>query len=126
MRAVRSKDTDIEKKLRQALWKKGYRYRKNVSRIKGKPDIAFISLKIAIFCDSDFWHGYNWKLAKKNIKSNREFWHNKIEQNMKRDKDVNKYLRKSGWIVLRFWGHDIDKNLDKCVSKIEKVVKENR
>lgn len=60
MQAVKNKDSQIELLLRQELWKRGLRYRKNVNRIYGKPDIVFIGKKIAVFCDSEFWHGYNW------------------------------------------------------------------
>ena len=57
MSGVHSKDTSIEVKLRKALWKKGYRYRKNVKGLPGKPDIVLCKYKIAIFCDSEFWLG---------------------------------------------------------------------
>ena len=82
MKRIRCKDTLIEITLRKLLWKNGYRYRKNVKKILGCPDIAFISHKIAIFCDSEFWHGYNWEERKKDFKSNRDFWISKIEKNI--------------------------------------------
>lgn len=123
MKAVKAKDSLIELKLRKALWEKGYRYRKNYSKVLGKPDIALVSLKIAIFCDSEFWHGYDWENRKYDIKSNNEFWVNKIESNIKRDKEVNAELERQGWTVLRFWGKQIVKNLDECVNCIEEVVR---
>lgn len=124
MRAVKSKGSKIEIKLAKALWQKGYRYRKNYNKITGKPDITITSLKIAIFCDSEFWHGKNWETKKYEIKSNKEFWYKKIESNISRDKKVNKILKGTGWKVLRFWGEDIEKNLKKCLKKIEKTIKE--
>lgn len=116
MSRVKSKDTSLEIKLRHALWKKGHRYR-NHYNIKGNPDIAFPKNKIAIFVDGDFWHGYRWDSLKPKLKN--DFWVNKIENNMKRDARVNEILRKEGWKVIRFWGHEIEKDLDKCVSIIE-------
>jgi DNA mismatch endonuclease (patch repair protein) len=122
MQAVKSSGTKIEISLAKALWKKGYRYRKNCKNIIGKPDIVFRKHKIAIFCDSEFWHGKNWAQTSKRIKTNEKYWHKKIAGNIKRDKKVNSLLRKDNWIVLRFWGKDIDKNLDLCVKKIENTI----
>lgn len=120
MQAVKNKDSQIELMLRSALWNKGYRYRKNYTKLEGKPDIVLPKYKIAIFCDSEFWHGYNWQIRKNDIKSNKDFWIKKIEGNIQRDKNVNEILNAQGWKVLRFWGNDIKKNLAECVNKIEK------
>ena len=120
MQAVKNKDSHIEIMLRSALWQKGYRYRKNYSKLEGKPDMVLLKYKIAIFCESEFWHGYNWQIRKNDIKSNKDFWIKKIEGNIQRDKNVNKILKAQGWKVLRFWGNEIKKNLGTCVSKIEK------
>ncbi len=119
MQAVKNKDSKIELLLRKALWEKGYRYRKNYSKIFGKPDIVFLSKKIAIFCDSEFWHGYDWNKKKQEIHSNKDFWIAKIERNIERDIEVNDFLQTNGWKVLRFWGKDIETNLFNCVQKIE-------
>lgn len=126
MQAVRSKDSKIELILRHALWKRGYRYRKNYSKITGKPDIVFLKQKIAIFCDSEFWHGFDWDARKSDIKSNKEFWINKIESNIKRDQYVNDALKTQGWKVLRFWGIDIEKNTEKCLQLIEEEIKNRK
>ncbi len=67
MQAVKNRGSKIERKLAKALWNKGYRYRLNVKDVYGKPDICFKTLKIAIFCDSEFWHGKDWHEKKKNI-----------------------------------------------------------
>lgn len=109
MQQVKNKDSEIEILLRKALWQKGYRYRKNESGIFGHPDIAFISKKIAIFCDSEFWHGWDWGNRKKDFRTNQEFWIPKIERNIARDKEVNSFLINNGWIVIRFWGKEIKK-----------------
>ena len=120
MQAVRAKDSKIEVILRKAVWEKGMRYRKNYTKIIGKPDIAFPSKKIAVFCDSEFWHGYDWENRKQDIKSHQDFWIQKIERNIARDEEVNAELKKLGWKVLRFWGKDILKKTETCAKKIFK------
>lgn len=125
MQRVKNKDSEIEMLLRKALWAKGYRYRKNVKSVYGHPDIAFISKKIAIFCDSEFWHGYDWENRKKDFKVRQDFWIPKIERNIERDKEVTTKLEQDGWIVIRFWGKEIKKNTDYCVNIIEKAVNGN-
>ena len=122
MQAVRNKDSKIEIALRSALWSKGYRYRKNYTKLEGKPDIVIPKYKLAIFCDSEFWHGYNWDTRKHDIKSNKDFWIKKIEGNIKRDEYVNKILQDQGWKVIRLWKKDIQKNMDECLLKIEKEI----
>lgn len=123
MSRIRNKDTGIELALRKELWSRGIRYRKNVKAIEGKPDIAFIGKKVAVFCDSEFWHGYNWDERKNDLKKNKEFWIAKIERNMERDVEVNRILKEQGWTVLRFWGNQIKKNLSECADIIENAVR---
>ncbi|MBQ3256808.1 MAG: very short patch repair endonuclease [Oscillospiraceae bacterium] len=125
MQAIKSKDSKIELILRKALWKRGLRYRKNVKSVFGKPDIAFIGKRVAVFCDSEFWHGYKWNIKKHEIHTRKEFWINKIERNMKRDEEVNSKLKEKGWVVLRFWGEDILNNAERCCDIIEKALAGN-
>ena len=122
MQQVKNKDSKIEVLLRKELWSRGLRYRKNVNRIYGKPDIVFIGKKVAVFCDSEFWHGYNWEERKKDFKSHQEFWIPKIERNMERDAEVTARLESEGWTVIRFWGNEIKKNTAQCADIIEKAV----
>lgn len=122
MQAIKNKDSQIELLLRQELWKRGLRYQKNRTDIFGKPDIVFKGKKIAIFCDSEFWHGYNWEERKKDFKSHQEFWIPKIERNIERDIEVTNKLESEGWTVLRFWGNEIKKETEKCANIIEKAV----
>lgn len=122
MQAIKNKDSQIELLLRKELWKRGLRYQKNRTDIFGKPDIVFKGKKIAIFCDSEFWHGYNWEERKKDFKSHQEFWIPKIERNMERDIEVTNKLESEGWTVLRFWGNEIKKETEKCANIIEKAV----
>lgn len=121
MRRVKSKDSDIELALRKELWKRGLRYRKNVKSVYGKPDIAFIGKKIAVFCDSEFWHGYAWEITQDEFQSRRDFWIPKIERNMQRDQEVNEKLRGDGWVVLRFWGKEIKRDVSACADIIQAV-----
>ncbi len=116
MTNIRSKDTIIELKVRSALHKKGFRFRKNVKDLHGKPDIVLPKLKTIIFLDSCFWHKcrYHYKQPKSNI----QYWKPKIERNVKRAKEVNKQLRNGGWNVIRIWEHSIKKNFDKCIESI--------
>lgn len=126
MRRIRSKGTKIEKLVGKALWSKGIRYRKNDARVLGKPDFCFYRLKIAVFCDSEFWHGKDWRKTKKRFKGNQEYWLAKIERNMRRDREVTRRLRKDGWIVLRFWSKDLQKDIDFYADYVSEVVNKQR
>lgn len=124
MQHIRSKDTSIEVKLRKALWNRGYRYRKNDKRLPGKPDIVLTKYKIAIFCDSEFFHGKDWEVLKPRLEkgNNSQFWISKISRNRERDDEVNKRLLFEGWTVIRFWGKDIQKNIEECVRVVEETI----
>ena len=122
MQAIRSKDTSIEVKLRKELWIRGMRYRKNYKRAYGHPDIVFVGKKVAVFCDSEFWHGYDWVHKKETIQTRREYWIPKIERNIAHDIEVNTRLESEGWVVLRFWGKDIQKNVSHCADIIESAL----
>ena len=123
MQQVKCKGSKIENLLMKELWSRGLRYRKNVKSVFGKPDIAFIGRKVAVFCDSEFWHGYNWRKQKHDFKSHQEFWIPKIERNIERDKEVTQKLKEDGWNVIRFWGNEIKKNAASCADIIEKTLK---
>lgn len=121
MQHIRSKDTSIEIKLRKALWHEGIRYRKNYKALPGKPDIAITKYRIAIFCDSSFWHGRDFD-SKKPVETNHKYWNTKIRSNMERDREVNQSLRLMEWIVLRFWDIDINKRLEECIQTVKEAV----
>ena len=116
---IKSKNTKIEILLGKAMWDKGLRYRKQCKDIFGKPDFCFKNKKIAIFCDSEFWHGKKFLEGEK-FRTNLDFWEAKIKRNIERDKEVNKRLKEEGWNVLRFWGKEIEKNTNMCLFKIKK------
>lgn len=121
MSRVKNKGTDIEMSLRRGLFKQGLRFNTN-TKIIGKPDIVFPHKKIAVFCDGDFWHGKNYLKEKEQYK---KFWKEKIKVNILRDRKTNTLLKKQGWVVIRFWETDITKNIDKCITKIRKIVSTN-
>ena len=123
MQAVKNKGSEIETMLGKSLWAAGLRYRKNDKSVFGKPDFVFKKVKVAVFCDSEFWHGKNWKKKKHEHKSNIDFWHKKISRNIQRDKEVNRQLRMDGWKVLRFWGKEIKENSLLCTRSIEHEIK---
>lgn len=122
MQAIKSTATKGEVRLAKALWKLGYRYRKNNKKIFGRPDLTFAKYKIAIFVDSEFFHGKDWETEQSRIKSNREYWIPKIQRNIERDQEVNSFLISENWAVLRFWSKEIEKNLEVCVAKIEGAI----
>lgn len=122
MSKIRGKNTKPELILRKALYSKGYRYRihHKINGCISRPDIVFIRKKIAIFVDGEFWHGKDWEKQKKKL--DKQFWIDKIERNMERDKEADTFLKKDGWIVLRFWSKDIEKDLDDVLSRIERYL----
>ena len=125
MQHIRSKDTTIEIRLRTALWHEGIRYRKNYKALPGKPDIAITRWKIAVFCDSSFFHGRDYE-NRKPVGTNFEYWDKKIRRNMERDREVEQELRAMDWTVIRFWDVDIKKNLDGCVQTVKEAVMEKK
>jgi len=126
MQAIKAKDTSIEIILRKELWKNGVRYRKNYKQLPGKPDIAITKYKIAVFCDSEFWHGFDWENNRHKIKSNTDYWIPKIERNIARDNKINEALKSDGWIVIRLWESQIRKNLSYCVKVILAAIEERK
>lgn len=125
MSKVKLKNGTAEQLLAKKLWHMGYRYRKNDKRLPGSPDIAISRHLIAIFVDGEFWHGKDWETRKPRLKSNREYWIEKIEENMARDKRVDSQLRAMGWTPIHFWSKDALKDTDSCVSDIISFIIEN-
>ncbi len=115
MSRIRSRDTKIEKKMAQLLRKNKMHYRR-FPKVFGNPDFV-VEKKVLVFCDGDFWHGYQYNRKKKPPK---KFWRDKIERNMSRDRKVTRKLRADGWSVVRLWEHDIEKNPGLCLRRILK------
>lgn len=128
MQHNRSTNTSIEIALRKELWHRGHRYRKNYKSLPGKPDIVLTKQKIVIFCDSEFFHGKDWKDKKAKLQKcdNAEYWIKKIERNMKRDVENDRQLLLLGWTVIHFWGQDIIKNTGECIRVIEEAIFERK
>lgn len=119
MARIKGSGTRIEKSILTEMKKRrlvGYQYQ---AKTFGRPDFVFPAKKIAIFCDGDFWHGYKFHYWESNLN---EFWKNKIETNMKRDRKVRNKLKNDGWKVLRLWGHQIKKDPSWCVDKILEIM----
>lgn len=124
MSSVKSKNTRPERALRKELWRRGLRYRKNVSKLPGKPDLVFIRAKLAVFCDGDFWHGHNWAIRgygslEDELKRYSDSWARKLQNNIERDKRNTQKLTNMGWTVIRIWESDIKKDIKKCGDIVE-------
>ena len=128
MSHIKGKDTSIELALRKLLWAKGYRYRKNYKGLPGRPDIALTKYKIAIFCDSEFFHGKDWDVLRPRLErgKNSDYWIRKIERNMERDREKDQTLLSKGWTVIHFWGKDILKKPEECLQVIEETIFEQK
>lgn len=123
MSRIRSSGTKIELLLAKALWNKGIRYRKNDKTVYGKPDFVFKGIKLAIFCDSEFWHGKDIAALQSRIGTNKDFWVTKIAKNIERDIKVNEVLSHAGWTILRYWEKDIKKDIIPIVAEITTTVR---
>ncbi len=117
MAKIRGSNSKPELMLRKALWKENIRYRIHRKDLPGRPDLVIEKYQLAIFIDGDFWHGYEWHQRKP--KTNQQFWIPKIERNMQRDRFVNHALQSLGYVVMRFWEHEIKQNLDASVNQIK-------
>jgi len=124
MSHVKLKKGKAETMLAKALWHDGYRYRLNYKKVPGSPDIALTKMKVAVFVDGEFWHGYDWENRKVKLKRNKEYWITKIEENIARDKRVDQQLHEMGWMTIHFWEKDVLHNLEKCVLTIEATLRE--
>lgn len=123
MRRVRTRDTGPELTLRKALWARGLRgWRVHPKKVLGRPDVAWIGCRVALFVDGAFWHGhpdYYWGQSG-------EFWNKKIERNRLRDRRVNQELEGAGWTVLRIWDFEIDRDIEGCISRVQQVLGESK
>lgn len=118
MSTIRSKGTRIEKSMDSALARAKIDFVSHPN-LFGKPDFAVPRHKIAIFCDGDFWHGYDFgRNPRLKVKNNRKFWIDKIRHNIARDRLVNRTLRREGWKILRFWEHELMKDPGRCAKKV--------
>lgn len=122
MAKVKLKRGDAERAIAKKLWHEGFRYRLNYKKLPGSPDIAILKYHIAVFIDGEFWHGYDWEKRKTRLKRNRDYWVQKIEENMERDARVDKELLILGWEPIHFWAKDVHKDIDGCIQTIREFV----
>lgn len=118
MANVKLKNGTAETLIAKGLWHEGIRYRKNHRSLPGSPDIAITKFKVAIFIDGEFWHGQNWCERKLRLKSNNEYWIEKIEENMARDEKNDRLLKDTGWTVIHIWEKEALKNTEQCIKNI--------
>jgi len=121
MSRIRGKNTKPEKLLRKALWAAGLRYRLH-GRLPGKPDLVFSKAKVSIFIDGCFWHGCPQHGVRP--KTNKKFWNKKIGGNKQRDVKVRNLLKAQGWVVVRFWEHEIKNDIFVVTEKITKITRQ--
>lgn len=117
MSRIRSKDTAPELRLRKSLWASGLRYRIHYT-LPGKPDIVFVSARVAVFVDGCFWH--RCPLHGVLPKSNADYWRKKLNNNVRRDREVDAKLASMDWKVLRFWEHEVNDDVQAVVADIQK------
>lgn len=122
MSRVKLKGGKAETGLAKVLWHRGYRYRKNDKRLPGSPDIAILKHNIAIFVDGEFWHGKDWENRKNRLRRNREYWIEKIEENIARDHRNDQLLLQNGWTPIHFWEKEVIKNMPECIEIIEDTI----
>ena len=119
MSRVRSTDTSLECRVRSELHRRGWRFRKHDKRLPGRPDVVFPAHKVAVFLDGDFWHGYRLQTWVHRLKPP---WQVKIARNRSRDQRNFRRLRRMGWIVVRIWEHEVDRDLGICIARIEALL----
>lgn len=124
MSHVRLKRGKAEVALAKALWRNGVHYRYNYKKLPGSPDIAITRYKTAIFIDGEFWHGYDWENRKQRLQRNKNYWIEKIEENMARDARNDALLEEMGWKVIHFWEKEVKKDLESCIEAVFSLLKE--
>ena len=123
MRRVRSDETWPEQILRKALFSRGWRYRKNVKKLPGKPDLVFAKAKVVVFVHGCFWHQHEGCKAAARPKSRQGYWQKKLERNIARDLETQERLKKEGWRVIVIWECELQKDIDAMVERVEEVLK---
>ena len=119
MSRVKGKDTGLETRVRSELHKRGFRFRKHMKELPGKPDIVFNKARVAVFLDGNFWHGYGFSAWQDTVSP---FWKAKISKTMERDRKYDRQLRDRGWTVLRLWQHEIDQDFEASIKYITSAV----
>ena len=122
MAAVKGKNTSLERTVDAAFRARGWVYKRNVNDLPGKPDFVFEDEGVIVFVDGDFWHGWRFPQWKEKLTT---YWQEKIERNRKRDQSNFQRLRRRGWKVLRFWSHQIERDLEAVVDTVASMVEKS-
>lgn len=123
MSRIKGKDTGLEMRVRSELHRRGFRFRKHVKELPGKPDVVFTKAKVAVFIDGDFWHGYRFPAWEHKVS---DFWKQKINKNRERDRRNHRKLKEMGWTVIRLWQHDLERDFQECIERIIAAVNDAR
>jgi DNA mismatch endonuclease (patch repair protein) len=120
MSRIKGKDTGLETRVRSELHKRGFRFRKHLKELPGKPDVVFTRAKVAVFIDGDFWHGYKFSTWEHKVS---DFWKTKISKTRERDVKNHRLLQDMGWTVIRLWQHELERDFEGCIEKITAALK---
>lgn len=118
------RDTAPELALRRAVWRRGLRYRVDVAPLKGtrrRADLVFGSARVAVYVDGCFWH--RCPEHGTSPKANSEWWADKLDTNVRRDRDTDQRLAEAGWLVIRVWEHE---DMTEAATRIEEAVRARR
>ncbi len=120
MSRIKGKDTGLETRVRSELHKRGFRFRKHLKELPGKPDVVFTRAKVAVFIDGDFWHGYKFSTWEHKVS---DFWKTKISKTRERDVKNHRRLQDLGWTVIRLWQHELERDFEGCIGKVIAALK---
>ena len=123
MAQIKGKDTTIEVKVRQYLFSKGFRFRKNDKRYPGRPDVVLPKYKTVIFINGCFWHMHEGCKHGRLPKSNLEYWSEKLGKNVANDKKHNDQLKDLGWTPITIWECELKTDFEKTMQKVEDLIR---
>ncbi len=119
MSRVRSTDTTPELLVRKLAHTRGLRFRKHCAWLPGRPDLVFVRSRVVVFVDGDYWHGWRFPAWKNKLAP---YWKQKIDNNRRRDQRNFQRLRRDGWLLIRLWEHEVERDAEGCIDRIEAAV----
>ena len=122
MSRVRTSGSAPERAVSSAIWRAGFRYRLNVKRLPGKPDIVFPRYRMAVFVNGCFWHNHSCRKGRRPA-TNRDFWDPKLDRNVARDAANRRKLRKAGWRVYTVWECQLEQGTQRVLGRLERLRK---
>jgi DNA mismatch endonuclease (patch repair protein) len=123
MARIHSKNTGPEQLIGEALARQGMRFEKHPADLPGRPDVVFRRLKVAVFIDGDFWHGWRFPLWQRKLSPR---WQEKIAGNREQDQRTFRKLRRLGWRVIRIWEHQVEQDLPGCIAGVRAAIQKCR